>query len=219
MASNPTDDRRKEVRLLQLPDHPAKGSLAADPKIRKLLREHPEVSPHVEWLDRISVARAEAEVIFRKQELHANWQAWSGVHPFDDVPDIETTECPWWLPGGEFVFHLMRAWRKWSPGTPERKRAELPLAIKVLAEEVYNAKVCFHDYLNANGKGLAEHLNPEKNWQRFCDFAVLFVLKRFAEAELEEWQRAVEEARDPEEERGKKRSRWLDERYAERGWT
>ena len=98
---------------------PTGGVFAANPKIQKLVEEAPGSLPYVNLVAQVDQARAEAEVVFRQRELTERWAEWSGPYPWDEEKDPDTTDCPWWVAGAEYVFHVTDAWRTHSPDRPE----------------------------------------------------------------------------------------------------
>ena len=194
--TKPTDRKRTEAdrRALVLGTaglpggKPQAGTFASNPKIRKLVEEHPEFSPLVNQVTQIDRARAEAEVAFRERELAEQWGTWSGVHPWEDKPDLETTDCPWWVAGAEYVFRIAFAWRTHSPSTPDRTEAALAKQVELAATWVYWKRVFVHDCVPAPNSN-AENFLSERNAKRFADFAFLFCLRKFAEKDLDEWRK------------------------------
>ena len=168
------------------------GIFATNPHIRKLLEERPETLPYLSLIAHLEKAQAEAEVAFRKRETTERWASWSGVHPWDDKPDLETTDCPWWIAGAEYAFHIAAVWRNQFPAKPERTRELLPAQVRLIAKAVYNNKVFFHDGIYSKTPK-AEDLFGSRNAERFADFAFLFAMKKFAEEDLRDWeQRAAQ---------------------------
>src|ERR1035437_6475626 len=159
---------------------------ASNPKIWELVEEHPEFSPVANQITQMDRARAQAEVAFRERELAEQWGTWSGVHPWEDKPDLGTTDCPWWVAGAEYVFRIAFAWRTHSYSTPERTEAVLPQQVELAANWVYWNRVFLHDGVHApNSK--AENFLSDRNVKRFANFAYLFCLRKFAETDLDEW--------------------------------
>jgi hypothetical protein len=167
---------------------PPRRTFSSLPEARQLIEEYPELTPWVNQIDQFERATAEAKVAFRQSELTERWGAWSGLHPWIDRLDLETTECPWWIAGADYVFRVASAWRTHSPSTPDRTDAALSIQVKQTATWVYWNRVLLHDAVHApNSK--AENLLTEKNAKRFATFAFLFCLRRFAEEDLEAWRR------------------------------
>jgi hypothetical protein len=165
---------------------------ASNPEIRKLVEEHPEFSPVANQLVQVDRARAQAEVAFRERELAERWGTWSGVHPWVDKPDLETTDCPWWIAGAEYVFRVAFAWRTYSYSKPEHTEAILPKQVELTATWVYWNRVFVHDCVHApNSK--VENFFSGRNVKRFANFAFLFCLRKFAAADLDEWRRRATE--------------------------
>jgi hypothetical protein len=165
---------------------------ATNEKTRKLIAEHPETLAYVRLIAHVQKAQAEAEVAFRKRETTEDWASWSGVHPWDDKPDLTATDCPWWGAGAEYVVHIAAEWRKHFPAKPDRTRELLPAQVSVLAKAIYDNKVFFHDGVNSKTP-TAEDMFGDKHTERFANFAFLFAMKRFAEEDLREWeQRAAQ---------------------------
>jgi hypothetical protein len=164
---------------------PKGGGLAANPQIRKLVEEDPAAFPLVNLAARFEQAKAEAEVAFRQSELKGNWAEWSGVFPWESERDPDTTDCPWWVAGAEYVFHVTAAWRKYSPGEPEKIEALLPKQIELSAKWVYHAKVRLHDIMRGQSSN-AEHILIG-HADRFFNIAFLFSMQKFAEIDLDEW--------------------------------
>jgi hypothetical protein len=163
-------------------------AIASNSKLRKLVEEHPELSPLANQLAQVERAQAEAEVAFREGELTEQWGMWSGVHPWDDKPDLTTTDCPWWIAGAEYVFRIAVTWRTHYPSTPDRAATLLSQQVEVSAKWMYWNRVFVHDCLPApNSK--VENFLSERNAKRFANFALLFCLRRFAERDLEEWRK------------------------------
>jgi hypothetical protein len=165
---------------------PPAGTLASNPKIQKLVEEQPKLSGLVSQVTQIEQARAEAEVAFRERELKEQWGTWSGVHPWEDKLDLETTDCPWWVAGAEYVFWIAFAWRTHSPSTPDRTEAGWPKQVELTATWVYWNRVFVHDGVNSK-KPKTDDLFGDMNAKRFANFAFLFCLRRFAEKDLDEW--------------------------------
>ena len=196
VRTKPTDRKRTEAerRALVLgtaglpSGKPPVGTFASNPKIRKLVEEHPEFTPLANQVTQIERARAEAEVAFRERELTEHWGTWSGVHPWEDKPDLETTDCPWWVAGAEYAFRIAFAWRTHSPSTPDRTEAALAKQVELAATWVYWNRVFVHDCVPAPNSQ-AENFLSERNAKRFADFAFLFCLRKFAEKDLDEWRK------------------------------
>jgi hypothetical protein len=167
---------------------PPAGTFATNPKIRKLVEEQPEFLGLVGQVTQLERATAEAEVVFRERELTEQWGTWSGVHPWDDKPDLETTDCPWWAAGAEYVFRIVYAWRTYSPSTPAQTEALLSKQLELTATWVYWNRVFVHDGVNSKNPK-ADDLFADKNAKRFAGFAYFFCLRRFAETDLSEWRR------------------------------
>ena len=164
---------------------PKGGGLAANPQIRKLVEEDPAALPLVNLAARFEQAKAEAEVAFRQSELKGNWAEWSGVFPWESERDPDTTDCPWWVAGAEYVFHVTAAWRKYSPGEPEKIEEVLPKQIELSAKWVYHSKVRLHDIMRGKSSK-AEHILIGHEG-RFFNIAFLFSMQKFAEIDLDEW--------------------------------
>ncbi|MBI1789595.1 MAG: hypothetical protein HYR60_18840 [Acidobacteria bacterium] len=164
---------------------PRAGLFVSDPAIRKLVDEHPEVFPHVS-LVALERAQAEAEVAFREREIREHWGEWSGIHPWDDTPRLDTTDCPWWVAGAEYVSHVATEWREHSPGRPEKVEAVLPKLIPLVADWIYWNRIFVHDGVHAK-KPKLEDLLGRKNAERFSNVAFLFAMRKFAENDLDEW--------------------------------
>jgi hypothetical protein len=164
---------------------PTGGGFAANPQIRKLVEENPAALPLVNLAARFEQAKAEGEVAFRQSELKGNWAEWSGVFPWEGERDPDTTDCPWWVAGAEYVFHLTAVWRKYSPGEPEKIEAVLPKQIELSAKWVYHAKVRLHDIMRGKSSN-AEHILIGHEG-RFFNIAFLFSMQKFAEIDLDEW--------------------------------
>lgn len=154
--------------------------------IQELLKTTPEVAPLVSHVAAIDQARAEAEVEYRERELAEQWGAWSGVHPWDDKPDLEITECPWWNAGAQYVFRVTAAWRKHSSFSPDHTEVVLPKQLGMVAEWVYWKRVFVRDAVHASSSR-AEDLLGDRNVKRFTDFSRLFCQRKFAQADLAEW--------------------------------
>ena len=164
---------------------PTGGAFAADPKIRNLVEKDPNLLPHVNLVAHIQQAQAEGEVAFRQRELKGRWKEWCGVYPWDVERDPDTTDCPWWLAGAEYVFHLAAAWRNHSPGAPEKIEALLPKQIELAADWVYWKKVYLHDMVFGKNSTV-EHIFGG-HAKRFWNVAFLFAMRKFAESDLDEW--------------------------------
>ena len=164
---------------------PAGSVFAADPEIRKLVEKDPKILPHVNLAAHFQQAHAEAEVAFRQRELKERWAEWSGVYPWETERDPDITDCPWWVAGAEYVFHLTAMWRKHSPGEPEKIEAVLPKQIKLAADWVYWNKVYVHDIVFGKNSSAEHILNGHPG--RFHNVAFLLAMRKFAEADLEEW--------------------------------
>lgn len=194
--TKPTDRNRTEAerRALVLgtdglpTGKPPEGTFASNPNIQKLVEEHPEFSSLVNQVTQVDRARAEAEVAFRERELAEQWGTWSGVHPWDDKPDLETTDCPWWLAGAEYVFRIAFEWRTHSPSTLDRTEAALSKQVRLTATWVYWNRLFVHDGVHATNPK-AENFLSQRNAERFADFAFLFCLRKFAEKDLDEWRK------------------------------
>jgi len=165
---------------------PPAGTFASNPKIQKLVEEQPKLSGLVSQVSQVEQARAEAEAAFRERELAEQWGTWSGVHPWEDKLDLETTDCPWWIAGAEYVFRIVFAWRTHSPSTSDRTAAGVPKQVELTATWVYWNRVFVHDGVNSK-KPKIDDLFGDMNAKRFANFAFLFCLRRFAEEDLEEW--------------------------------
>jgi hypothetical protein len=168
---------------------PTGGAFAADPKIRNLVEKDPNLLPHVNLVAHIQQAQAEGEVAFRQRELEGQWKEWCGVYPWDVERDPDTTDCPWWLAGAEYVFHLAAAWRNHSPGAPEKIEALLPKQIELAADWVYWKKVYLHDMVFGKNSTV-EHIFGG-HAKRFWNVAFLFAMRKFAEGDLDEWRGRV----------------------------
>jgi hypothetical protein len=164
---------------------PTGGGFAANPKIRKLVEDDPEALPLVNLVAQFEQARAQGEVAFRQSELKGRWAEWSGVFPWEGERDPDTTDCPWWVAGAEYVFRLTAAWRKYSPGEPEKIETFLPKQIEMSAEWVYQSKVRLHDIMRGKSSN-AEHILIGHS-KRFFNIAFLFSMQKFAEIDLDEW--------------------------------
>ena len=165
---------------------PTGGGFAANPNIRKLVEDDPEALPLVNLVAQFEQARAQGEVAFRQSELKGRWAEWSGVFPWEgerDSPD--TWDCPWWVAGAEYVFQLTAAWRKYSPGEPEKIETFLPKQIEISAEWVYQSKVHLHDIMRGKSSN-AEHILIGHS-KRFFNIAFLFSIQKLAEIDLDEW--------------------------------
>jgi hypothetical protein len=165
---------------------PPAGTFATNPKIQKLVEEQPKLSGLVSQVSQIEQARADAEVTFRERELKEQWGTWSGLHPWEDKLDLETTDCPWWVAGAEYVFRIAFAWRTHSPSTPDRTEAGWPKQVELTATWVYWNRVFVHDGVSSK-KPKTDDLFGDMNAKRFANFAFLFCLRRFAEKDLDEW--------------------------------
>jgi hypothetical protein len=185
------DRRALVIGTAGLPDsRPPAGAVSDDPAIVELIKENPKAAPWINQITQVGRARAEAEVAFREREIAEHWGTWSGVHPWNDKPDLVTTDCPWWVAGADFVFRLTFEWRTHSPSTPDKTEAILPQQVKMFATWVYWKRVFVHDCIPApNSK--AENLITNRNADRFADFAFLYCMRRFAESDLEEWRKYV----------------------------
>jgi hypothetical protein len=171
---------------------PPEAVFADDPTIRKLVDEHPALFPHVSLVAHLQKAQAEAEVAFRQHEMTGRWGAWSGIHPWDEKPDVETTDCPWWVAGGEYVFRLVAAWRRHVPGKPEDVAEFLAKQVELAANWVYWNRVFVHDGINSKTPKV-EDMFGNKNAERFANFAFVIVMRKLAEQDLAEWKdRAVQ---------------------------
>lgn len=62
---------------------------------------------------------------FRQRELRERWVEWSGAYPWEGERNPDTTDCPWWVAGAEYVFYLTAVWRKHFATKPERIEALL----------------------------------------------------------------------------------------------
>ena len=184
---------KRWVVLVQFPERsafskPPSERFADRPQIRKLVEEHPETFGQVNVIARLEEAEADAEVAFRQREKNENWADWAGPYPWDERADPDTTECPWWLAGAEYVFHLAGEWRKHSPFGPETIAKVLPKQITMFAEWVYWRKVLFNDLMH----GLKSSAGAKKVLgglvDQFSNVAFLFVMRRLADSDLEEWQ-------------------------------
>ena len=164
---------------------PTGGVFASDPKIRKLVEEDPKILPYVNLAAHFQHAQAEGEVSFRQRELKGRWAEWRGVYPWDGERDPDTTDCPWWVAGAEYVYHLAAAWRKHSPGDPEKIEAVLPKQIGLAADWVYWRKVYLHDMVFGKNSTV-EHIFGG-HAKRFSNVAFLFAMRKFAESDLDEW--------------------------------
>lgn len=130
-------------------------------------------------------AQAEAEAAFRERELNEHWAGWCGVYPWHGERDPNTTDCPWWMAGAEYVFHLAAVWRKHSPGEPEKIETLLPKQIGLAADWVYRSRVYLRDI--AYGKNsTVEHVFGG-HAKRFSKVALSFAMRKFAESDLDEW--------------------------------
>ena len=176
---------------------PPAGTFASNPKIQKLVEEQPKLSGLVSQVAQIEQARAEAEVAFRERELTDQWGTWSGVHPWEDKLDLETTDCPWWVAGAEYVFRIAFAWRTHSPSTPDRTEAGWPKQVELTATWVYWNRVFVHDGVNSK-KPKTDDLFGDMNAKRFANFAFLFCLRRFAEKDLDEWRQKAASLKGPD---------------------
>jgi hypothetical protein len=165
---------------------PAESVFAADPKIRKLVETDPKIVPHVNLIAQFQQAQAEAEVAFRQRELTENWAEWSGPYPWAEEKDPDTTDCPWWVAGAEYVFHLAAAWRKHSPGNKENVGRLLPEQVASLANWFYNSRLLAHDIVEGKNP-YADDLLGGGNARRFSNVAFLFAMQKFAESDLNEW--------------------------------
>jgi len=165
---------------------PSGVPFASTPSIQKLLETKPHVAPLVNHIAKVEHALAEAEVAFRERELAEQWRAWSGVHPWEDKPDLEITDCPWWTAGADYVFRITAAWRKHSSGSSGRTEAALSKQLKLTATWVYRSRVFAHDAVHASNP-TAEDLFGERNLNRFVNFALLSCRRKFAESDLGEW--------------------------------
>ena len=188
---------KRKVLLLKMPaslplDKPPTGIFATGPSIEKMVAEHPELLPTVSLIARLEMAQAEAEVAFRRREATEDWGSWSGVHPWDDKPELETTDCPWWVAGAEYEFRMAAEWRQYFPAKPERTRALLPAQLRSLAKDVYQNRVFYYDLIySKHPKG--KDLSPQTHVERFSNFAFLSAVSKFAEKDLSEWeQRAAQ---------------------------
>jgi hypothetical protein len=183
---------KRKVLLLKMPaslplDKPPTGIFATGPSIEKMVAEHPELLPTVSLVARLEMAQAEAEVAFRRCEATEDWGSWSGVHPWDDKPELETTDCPWWVAGAEYEFRMAAEWRQYFPAKPERTRALLPAQLRSLAKDVYQNKVFYYDLIySKHPKG--KDLSPQTHVERFSNFAFLFAKSKFEEKDLSEWE-------------------------------
>jgi len=143
-----------------------------------------EVLPHVSLVACVERARGEAEVAFRQREITERWGLWSGVHPWDYKSNLETTDCPWWVAGGEYVFRVVVEWR--THATPEGREALLSKHVIRTAQWVYWNRVFFHDRVHSKNPK-PEDLRGDIHAERFCNFAFLFALQRFAEENVTAW--------------------------------
>jgi hypothetical protein len=164
---------------------PTGGGFAANPTIRKLVEDDPKALPLVNLVAQFEQARAQGEVAFRQSELKGRWGEWSGVFPWEGERDPDTTDCPWWVAGAEYVFQLTAAWRKYSPGEPEKIETLLPKQIEMAAEWVYQSKVRLHDIMRGKSSN-AEHILIGHS-KRFFNIAFLFSMQKFAEIDLDDW--------------------------------
>jgi len=164
---------------------PTGGGFAADPRIRKLVEDDPKALPLVNLVAQFEQARAQGEVVFRQSELKGRWGEWSGVFPWEGKRDPDTTDCPWWVAGAEYVFQLAAAWRKYSPCEREKIETFLPKQIEMSAEWVYQSKVRLHDIMRGKSSN-AEHILIGHS-KRFFNNAFLFSMQKFAEIDLDEW--------------------------------
>jgi hypothetical protein len=150
-----------------------------------LVEDDPKALPLVNLVAQFEQARAQGEVVFRQSELKGRWGEWSGVFPWEGKRDPDTTDCPWWVAGAEYVFQLTAAWRKYSPGKPEDIEALLPKQIEMSAEWVYQSKVRLHDIMRGKSSN-AEHILIGHS-KRFFNVAFLYSMQKFAEIDLDEW--------------------------------
>ena len=167
---------------------PTGGTFATSPEIRELVEKEPKLAPLVNCLAQCEQARAEAEVAFRERELTERWAEWSGPYPWDEERDPDTTECPWWVAGAEYVFHVAAAWRERSPGKPEDVERLLPEQIGALADWLYRTRLLAHDIVHGRNANPNDLLGGG-NERRFRNVAFLFAVRRFAEKDLSEWQK------------------------------
>ena len=185
--------RKRRVMEVRLPPisplaETPSGVFAASSKVQEMAKEHPELSGPVSLVAHIQKAQAEAEVAFRTRVLTEDWSSWSGLHPWDDKPELEKTDCPWWTAGAEYVFHLVSTWRKHHPAKPEETAQLLTHQLKKIAEWVYRSKVRFHDMIYAKNPKI-EDLVGETQVIRFSSFSLLFVMSKFAAQDLSEWEK------------------------------
>jgi hypothetical protein len=164
---------------------PTGGAFASDPKIRKLVEEDPKVLPYVNLASHFQQAQAEGEVKFRQRELTGRWAEWRGVYPWDGERDPDTTDCPWWVAGAEYVHLLAAAWRKRSPGDPAKIETVLPKQIGLAADWVYWRKVYLHDMVFGRNSTVDHIFGGHA--KRFSNIAFLFAMRKFAESDLDEW--------------------------------
>jgi hypothetical protein len=101
---------------------------------------------------------------------------------------LETTDCPWWSAGAEYVFRIVYAWRTYSPSTPARTEALWSKQLELTATWVYWNRVFVHDGVSSKTPK-SDDLFGDKNAKRFAGFAYFFCLRRFAETDLDEWRR------------------------------
>ena len=170
-------------------NRPTGGMFAAHPAMQKLVAKLPEFLPRVTLISEFERAQAEAEADFRQRELSEDWAAWRGTFPWEGDRDPDTTDCPWWRAGAEYVFHLAAAWRDHYP-EPEKVDRLLGKQIAQNAHWVYWKRVYVHDAVNGNSSK-AEHLLLG-HADRFFNIAYLFAHRKFLERDRDEWRgRAV----------------------------
>jgi len=160
-------------------------AFASDPTIRKPMEKETKQLENLNLIKECGRAIAEAEVMFREGELNGSWAEWAGVFPWEGTRDPETTDCPWWRAGAEYLFHFVAAWRKHSRGEPLELEKLLMRQIDLMSKWVYWHRVYLYDLLYGKNSTV-DHVR-DGHADRFSNIAFIIAMRRFAEQDLREW--------------------------------